>query len=502
MKKKVILIFPKTGVDPEVPHVPHSIMLLAGPLLEAGYEPVLIDTRVDQNYRETIKNNIKDALCVGITSMTGYQIKHGLNDAKYIKSLNPKIPVVWGGVHPTALPEQTAKNPYVDIVVRGEGEETLLTLCENLKKNQELQDIPSITYQTKEGVKSNPEADFVDLNKIKRGPWHLVDTKKYIREEMDADKVLTLVTSRGCPYQCAFCYNRQFNKSKWRGRKAEYVLDEVEYLVREYGINGIDFIEDSFFIDKKRVEDICHGLIERNLNLSIRAACRASEFARYDDEFIKLLKKAGVKFIQCGIESGSQKILDFIRKGITIEQVLTTAKKLKEHNIEAGFTFMSGFPTETKKDLHQTLDLIDQIRKINPAVNISSIFTYTAYPGTELYKIALQHGFKEPQKLEDWGSYTFFTSSKKLNWLSKKNRRFLQNLSFIARFAFYQKRVERSFNNPTIKLIYKILRKDALARWSRRYFKFSPEWWLISNTFRLMANYNFLDRILKSPKKT
>jgi len=501
MKNKVILIFPKTGVDPEVPHVPHSIMILANPLLEAGYQPILVDPRVEPHYKEKIKIHLSEALCVGITSMTGYQIKHGLDDAKFIKNLHPEIPIVWGGVHPTALPEQTVKNPYVDIVVKGEGEETLLALCKNLKEKKCFQDIPSITYQTKKGIKSNSEADFVDINKIKKEPWHLVDTKKYIREEMDADKVLTLVTSRGCPYQCAFCYNRQFNKSKWRGRKAEYVLAEIEYLVKEYGINGIDFIEDSFFIDKKRVEDICHGLIKKNFNLSIRAACRASEFSRYEDEFINLLKKAGIKFIQCGIESGSQRILNFIKKGITIEQVLTTTRKLKEHNIEAGFTFMSGFPTETKKDLYQTLDLIDHIREINPDVNISSIFTYTAYPGTELYHSALQHGFKEPQKLEEWGNYTFFTSSKKLNWLSKKNRRFLQNLSFIARFAFYQKRVERSFKNPIIKIIYKILRKDALIRWKHRYFKFSPEWWFISHTFQLMANYNFLDRILKKPKK-
>jgi len=501
MKNKVILIFPKTGVDPDIPHVPHSTMFLAEPLLKAGFEPIFIDTRVDSLYKQKIKHHLPDTICVGITSMTGYQIKHGLAEAKFIRQLNPRVPIIWGGVHPSALPEQTVKNRYVDIVVRGEGEETFLKLCQTLKNNQPLNTVPSITFISQEGIVSTHCQGFVDLNKIKREPWHLIQTQKYIREEMDANRVLTMVTSRGCPFQCTFCYNHQFNESKWRGRKAEHIIEEIEYLIKRYHINGIDFIEDSFFIDIPRVKKICQGIIDKNIKISIRAACRASEFARYDDKFINLLKKAGLKFIQCGIESGSQRILNLIKKGITIEQVLITAQKLKKHNIEAGFTFMSGFPQETKKDLYQTLDLIDRVRKINPQVNVSSIFTYTAYPGTELYDVALKYGFQPPQRLEDWGDYTFFTSSPKLVWLSKKNRRFLQYLSFITRFAFYSKRVERSFDNPLVKVAYRILRKDALTRWKHRYFKFAFEWWFVSHLFRLMANYNFLDRLIKNPKK-
>ncbi len=487
MKKKVILILPKTGVDPDKPHAPHSIMALATPLLDAGYKPILIDTRVTPNYRRIIKNNIKETLCVGITTMTGYQIKHGLNEAKFIRGLDPKIPIIWGGVHPTSLPEQTAKNPYVDIVVRGEGEVILPMICKKLEGNKNLEDVPSITYKTKQGIKSNPGTAFMDLDKIKREPWHLIDVKKYMRKEMGVDKVLTLLTSKGCPGRCTFCYNYQFNKSKWRGHKAKYVVDEIEFLIKEYGINGIYFIEDNFFVDKQRVRDICEGIIKRGIKVSLGASCRIDTLSRYEDEFMALLKKAGFNFLFCGVESGSQKILNSIKKGITIEQVLTTTKKLKDYDITTVFTFMAGFPNETKKDLYMTLDLIDKIKKINPKANISSIFNYTPLPGAEMYKLVVQHGFKEPKKFEDWGSYIFFTSTERLEWLPKKQRKFIRYLSFISRFAFYQEAVERSFENPFMKIIYKILKQLAAFRWKHRFFKFPIEWWFVYKTFKLMA---------------
>ncbi len=487
MKKKVILILPKTGVDPDRPHAPHTIMALAGSLLDAGYQPVLIDSRITPNYRDIIKDNIDDTLCVGITAMTGYQIKHGLEEAKYVRSLNPNVHIIWGGVHPSSMPEQTAKNRYVDIVVKGEGEAILPRICQHLEKGESLKDVPSITYKTKEGIKSNPGTAFMDLNKIKREPWHLIDVKKYMRKELGVDKVLTLVTSKGCPGRCTFCYNYQFNKSQWRGKKAEYVVDEIEYLTKEYGAKGIYFIEDNFFADKERVREICETIIKKGINISMGASCRVDTMSRYEDEFMAMLKKAGFKFILCGVESGSQKILNSIKKGITIEQILITTKKLRDYNITTVFTFMSGFPNETKEDLYMTMDLIDKIREINPKANISGIFPYTVYPGAEMYNIALQYGFEEPKKLEDWGSHTFFTSSEKLGWLSKKQRHSLQYLSFIARFAFYQEAVERSFENPLIRMAYRIMRRFALFRWKHRFFRFQVEWWLVYKTFRWMA---------------
>ena len=329
--KKILLLYPRTGFDPIKPRMPSSLIYLGTYLKEQGYQPIIIDTRVDSNFEKKIKENISESIAVGITTMTGMQILFALHLAKLIRNISKNIPIIWGGVHPTLLPEQTIKNEFVDIIVRGEGEETFLELIQNLEQKKEINDIKGITFKNKKGdIINNKDRPFLDINKLPMPDWDLIDYNKY--------RIFDVMSARGCPHRCTFCYNKKFNNRMWRSKNADLVLNEIVYLVKKYNIKQLNFIDDNFFTNKKRVEDICKGLIERKIDIKWRASCRIDYLNNYDETFLNFLNKAGLAELFIGAESGSQPILDNIKKDATIEQALNAVKKCRDNNIQGQYS--------------------------------------------------------------------------------------------------------------------------------------------------------------------
>ena len=224
--------------------------------------------------------------------MSGLQIKYALEFAHFVRVQNPSCPIVWGGVHPTLLPEQTATNDYVDIVVRGEGELIIKDLANKLALNQSLEDVAGITYNINGSIKSNPDGKIIDLNAVPIAlPYDLLQMDKYPSVRSGR---FHIQTSRGCPHRCGFCYNSFFNKNKWRAKSAKRVLDEIEYILNRFPhVKIIDPIDDNVFVDKKRVEDICHGLIDRKLDVQWRGNCRFDYMSTYSKDFLELLVQSG-----------------------------------------------------------------------------------------------------------------------------------------------------------------------------------------------------------------
>ena len=169
----------------------------------------------------------------------------------------PSCPLVWGGVHPTLLPEQTASNDFVDIVVRGEGELIIKDLANALTENRPIEVVAGITYAINGTIKSNPDGQIIDLDAIPIAlPYELLQMDRYPSFKSGR---FHIQTSRGCPHRCGFCYNSIFNKNRWRGKAAKRVLDEIEYILKKYPhIKIIDPIDDNVFVDELRVEEICH----------------------------------------------------------------------------------------------------------------------------------------------------------------------------------------------------------------------------------------------------
>jgi len=235
--------------------------------------------------------------------MSGLQIRYALEFARHVREENPSCPLVWGGVHPMLLPEQTAVNSCVDVVVRGEGELIIKDLARALAFGKPLDDVAGITYRSGGEVKSNPDGEVIDLDSTPINlPYDLLEMDHYPSVKSGR---FHIQTSRGCPHRCGFCYNTLFNKKKWRAKSADRVLDEIEYILKKFpNVKIIDPIDDNVFVDQQRVREICQGIINRKIQVQWRANCRFDYLSTYDKDFLGLLEQAGCVELDFGGESG------------------------------------------------------------------------------------------------------------------------------------------------------------------------------------------------------
>ncbi|TRZ74786.1 MAG: radical SAM protein [Deltaproteobacteria bacterium] len=479
MKIKILLIYPQLGPQSLLPQAPLSLLSICPNLEAAGYEPVIIDTRIESDYEEKIRHHLPESLFVGITSMTGMQIQYALQVAALIRELDPQKTIVWGGIHATILPEQTLADPRVDIVVAGEGEEVVVELADCLAGGGDLRTVKGIYFQDELGKAIfTGQRPFLDMNSVPMPAWHLVNVSKYSE--------IGVQTARGCPYRCRFCFNHLYNGRKWRAKDADLVIEELRVLKERYNVNHVVFYDDNFFSNLKRTRYLCQEIINNNIDIQWSTTCRADILARrVNEDFAELLKKAGVHILFVGSESGSQRILtEVINKQITTDDIIGMAETTRKYQLRVHTSFMSGFPGESESERRLTFNLMDRILEINPDLYITTICIYTPYPGNPLYDEIISKGlFNPPEALEEWAGLTFFNCQ--LPWLSQKERTMLENLSFIARFVFWHKEIKERYIKPYQYPAYLFFRADALLRWRFRFFNYAPEWKL----FRQVVGY-------------
>ena len=369
------------------------------------------------------------------------------------------------------MSEQTASNDCVDVVVRGEGELVIKDLANKLTSGQPLDDVAGITYNDNGIIKSNPDGKEIELDAIPiELPYDLLQIEKYPSVKSGR---FHIQTSRGCPHRCGFCYNSLFNKNQWRAKSAERVLDEIEFIIKKFpNIKIIDPIDDNVFVDKRRVEKICTGLLDRKLNVQWRANCRFDYLSTYGRDFLELLEKAGCVELDFGGESGSERLQQLICKDVTAEQMLQSVENLRQWapSIEPYVSWMSGLPGETDEDLNQTFDLMDKMSEINPKTQHYGIFVYTPFPSPVMS--CLPSEFLPPQSLEDWGSIQVFHFDPP--WHNKARVKKLHTISAVTRLAFYPEARIRE-RAPAYKLAYGIMNKIESFRWKHRYFGFPVE---------------------------
>jgi radical SAM superfamily enzyme YgiQ (UPF0313 family) len=463
MRKNIIILF-----NPYRKVLSGALLAISGSLKQSGYHVVILnDLKILKKFLKKCGN---DVLFAGITCLTGQSIKIVLSASEIIKKFDPTIPVVLGGYHPSLMPEQTLSDRRVDIVVIGHGERTVVELADALKDKRPISNIRGLAYKNDGKIKINEPREFEDINNFPPLDYDSVNVKNYLE-----DGLIPYFSSRGCPHRCAFCTVQRVYGQKWYGYTPERVVNEISHLLNKYKPKGIIFSDDNVFVDRDRVERICDLIIERGLKFKwVINSCRVNYFVNFSDEFLKKLKSAGCYSIGFGAESGSQKVLDYIKKDITVEQIIETVKKCKEYEIKCVLTFMIGLPNETKEDVLKTLDLIDELQKINPDV-ISAIYTYVPYPGTNLYEECVKLGLKPKESFEKWGDYNWGISQKSM-WGKKEDTSYLDVIVHIASFVF---RNPNDFKFP-INYIYRILRYFAILRWRKRAFKYAYEWKLVS----------------------
>ncbi|MFH1094414.1 MAG: radical SAM protein [Candidatus Omnitrophota bacterium] len=490
MDTKVVLIYPKSGFEIENINIfmPMGLMCLAAPLVEKGIGVEILDQRLENDFffklKEILKNN---PICIGITAMTGMQILYALEIAKFIRN-NSKVPIVWGGVHPTLTAEQTLENENVDIIVRGEGDITFDELVVALQIGESFKNIKGISWKDGEGIYHNPDREFCDMDTLARIPYHLVDVERYlVPQTPNKKRCLQVYTSRGCPSSCLYCYNTKFNKSRYRVRNIDNVIKEVEWLVGEYNLDSFCINDDNFSVDIKRMHYFCRRLIEKNIILEW--SCSGLEIWRTEKKDVEILEKSGCRRVLVGIESGSEKVLKFIKRQDRLEDIKNMINIFADSKIIPHYSFIIGFPVEGKKELYETMDLFEYIEKTDPKAYRTAFHIYTPFPGTEMFRISVEkYGFRPPSRLEDW--HNFRLEEINIPWILPEERNYYLNLCFIS-FFLDDKLSQRFKNNMLLKLLTDLYRKFARYRWKCKQFEFCPEFKLLS----WLVNYNARKKI-------
>lgn len=460
-------------------NLPLALLYIAKPLLENGYEPEIFDARL-VNHKNITRNYLNQFLCVGITMMAGEQVKLALDAAKHIKRLKPELMIVVGGPQCSSIPIQVVRNPYFDIAVKGEGEEAMLEICNAVVNRSGLKKVKGITFIGKDReITQTGERPIRDINTSAGLPYSLLDIKRYpnIYDKFE------YISSKGCPHRCGFCSNEINYKSRWIPKKPEVVIAELDEIITKFNPRRIVFNDANVFVNQKRMEEIAKAIIKKRWKTEFYAQIRADYLARYPDDFLQLLKKANFRELAFGAESGSQKMLDFVQKDITVEQIITAVKKLKRNGMKAIISLMMGFPTETSRDLKKTLRIYDKIKKIDKNAMINGMFIYSPYPDCKLTEFIRQkYNYKLPSTLDQWAYKWRFNDKKHLRWVSKRQQAKYESISICVRIMFInqllrswdmkQKKARfKSMPNLFLILLFnKIYDVIAKLRWKTRFF--------------------------------
>jgi radical SAM superfamily enzyme YgiQ (UPF0313 family) len=446
---------PRKGYQPHRRvELPLNLLFPATPLVHAGYSVRIIDQFADPKWKKKLFDALREKpLCFGISCMTGPQIIRALKVSKCVKDKYPDLPVIWGGIHPSLLPEQTLKNPLVDIVVIGEGEATLQELVKTLEGGGSLDQVSGISYLQDGQYHFTGSRPFVDLNEQPPLAYHLVDMNLYRRQIFSSDHV-SFNSSRGCVHQCAFCYDSVVHKRKWRAMAPGTVVENLKRVIQDYDIHGFNFTDDNLFVNMKHAYQVMEEIVRADLKIRIgKLHIRIDDIHKMDKGFLDLLVRAGIERLTIGVESGNQRILDLIKKDLTPEQVLEASRKLINYPIVPVYLFMMGLPTETPDELRQSIQLARQLLSENPRAS-KSFNIYIPYPGTELFNLVIHSGLKEPQRLEDWAPLNYRYVHEESPWISKEMKRLIGALDlplmFMGKGHFYKK------TNPIVVALSKL----------------------------------------------
>ena len=416
---KVLLINPPQtfypGSEQPAGNLPLGLMCLAAVLQKANFKVEILDTfMVDSVFLrerdtitvgmpyEKISNEIetKKPDIVGIAGPFTCQIGNTLKIGTLVKEVNPDILTITGGPHVTLTPEtflQEAKN--VDIVVRGEGEYAMLEIVQAFEGKKQLNHILGIAYRQDGKNVLTPVRPLIEnLDDLPYPAYNLVDMELYLSPKSIGyrsfqNRAISMITSRGCPFNCCFCAVHLHMGKRFRANSADYVLNHMQYIVDKFKVKNVFFEDDNLTLDAKRFEAICDGIITRKIKIGwetpngVRADC-------LNIELLKKMKQSGCKSIFIGVESGDQQILDnVIGKKLDLNRVVEFAKNAKQIGLKTGAFYIIGFPGETKQSMQRTVDFALKLKRdFDVGMHL---FMATPSYGTRLYEDCITKGYIE-----------------------------------------------------------------------------------------------------------
>jgi anaerobic magnesium-protoporphyrin IX monomethyl ester cyclase len=485
MRGKVVLFYPPYEGSPLGP--PLCLLALASTLRERGFQPVIIDAAIEPNYKQRVLDELPGALCLGISVLTGPMIRGAIDVAKATKTLMPNMTVIFGGWHPTLLPDQTLAERYVDIIVRGQGEITLCEVAEALEQNLPLKDIQGISYKTSVIQTHNPDRKVEYLDDLPLPAYDMSDFDAY--ERVSGIRKLPYATSIGCPYACNYCTDMVFYKRRFNALSAERVVEEMTTLVKKYRIQEIALLDSNFPVDLKRAMAIAQGIVDSGVKFTWTFQASTDFICRMSEDDIRTLGASGVTYMGFGTESTSESVLKLMNKRHQrVNEMYETARRAAIGNIRVTFNLIFGYPGETHADRIITIQTMTDIgRKFNNVHFSPNIFT--PYPGIPIWPQLRTLDVPEPQSLREWGEMPLGVNL--LPWLQGEELgRFNRMLDYF--LLNNQLRKKKAKDNWFHNLVAFVVNRPVRWRIRSSYYDFPWEIWLSGLTERLIKRRSLI----------
>jgi|GEM_PF-600077 len=426
-----VLVYPNPSLDSPNRNLALGVMIVGAALEQRGFSVEYIDLRFDTvaRLRDIVRGGVRT---VGVSAMTGEQCLAAAEIFEWVKQASPATKTILGGVHGSMVTESCIQEPDIDFIVVGEGEETMCRLMEAVRDNaRDLTEIEGLAWKAEGEPRINPPRAFSDLSD---SVFPLTARNKRLFEIAASTGHLSYYTTRGCPFRCAFCYNLVFNRRKWRQLPADRLEEDLRRLRKEISFDHVYMVDDYIGRRLDRLEAISRSI--RNVGLTWHSSIRVNDV---NAESARILRDGNCQLLLLGVESASESV----QQGTLVKDykngeadVRSCVVTLRDAGITPLYSFMYNVPGETEEDLVDTARLAEWIYRTDTRARIG-FYAYTPYPGTPLYKDALERGFTPPLSLRDWAHLSLS------NELNPK----LRDLYYIAGLRFRGRKGDRTDEN-------------------------------------------------------
>ena len=408
--------------------MPLALLAIGSNLDPERFDVRIVDARVEPDPLKRVVAETEDALCFGVTMLTGRPLEDALRVLRAVKQARPDLPTIAGGWHPSLFPIETLGEPSIDITVAGQGERTFAEIVERLASGGMVEGISGVAYRDGNTVKTNARRGLESLDAFAPPNFDLIPVERYFA--LKGQRQLDYITSVGCNFRCAFCADPFVYGRDWKAVAATQLGEQIEMLWRRYRFTDLNFQDETFFTKRHRVAAICEEFLRRGLKFSWAGTLRADQGVRLPDEIWRLCVRSGLRRVLVGVETGSRRMMERIQKDTTIDAVLETAAKCRAHGIAVIFSFIVGFPGETPDEVEATLGLIKTLRAMSPKFE-TPLFYYKPYPGS-----ALAAGVADqlPRTLDEWSQFDYVAGTAG-TWVSPELRRRIERFKFYNRYA-------------------------------------------------------------------
>jgi radical SAM superfamily enzyme YgiQ (UPF0313 family) len=364
--------------------MPLGLLAVGSNLDPERFEVIIIDGRLEADPLRALKPHLSEALCLGMSVLTGRPIHDALRISRAVKTAQPGLPVIWGGWHPSLFPKECLEEPSIDVSVQAQGETTFREIVERLAEKLSLEGVAGCTFRRNGVAVQNPPRAMQDMNAFAPVNYDLIPVQKYYA--IKKQRQLDYLSSTGCYFRCTFCADPFVYKRKWTALAPERMGEELEALWHRHRFDDLHLQDETYFTYRDR-----------------------------------------------GVESGSQDMLNWMKKDITIEQILLAAEKCARHDLAVDFPMIVGFPDEPEESVLATLRIAKQLRAMSPKFK-TQIFFYQPYPGSLISGMVEAKGYPLPQTLDEWANFDFVGSYGP--WVSRAKWQLVQRFKFYSRHAW------------------------------------------------------------------